>query len=178
MKKIMVTILIILFCISAIGGLIFLMSKSNRDSNNSNNTIKEAKDIKVINNVNEMNTNNNKIESENKLISEIKVVINGKTYNAKIEENETAQNFISMLPLEYKMSELNNNEKYVYLESTLPTDSYNPEFIEAGDIMLYENNCLVIFYKSFNTPYSYTKIGHIEDLPDLGNENITINFEK
>ena len=120
----------------------------------------------------------NNIESENKLIYELKVIINGKTYNAKIEENETAQSFANMLPAEYNMSELNGNEKYIYLDNKLPTNSYNPKHIEKGDIMLYGNNCLVVFYKSFDTSYSYTKIGHIEDLSDLGNNNITIKFMK
>ena len=44
--------------------------------------------------------------------------------------------------------------------------------------MLYGNNCLVVFYKSFDTSYSYTKIGHIENLPDLEDKNIIIKFEK
>lgn len=50
--------------------------------------------------------------------------------------------------------------------------------IKSGDIMLYSNNCLVFFYKSFDTSYSYTKIGHIENFEDLGNKNVTIKFEK
>ena len=108
----------------------------------------------------------------------INVVINEKTYNAILEKNETFQSFIDMLPQEYNMSELNGNEKYIYLDETLPTKPYNPKHIEKGDIMLYGNNCLVVFYKSFDTPYSYTKIGHIENLPDLGDKNITIKFEK
>ena len=83
-----------------------------------------------------------------------------------------------MLPVEYNMNELNGNEKYVNLDNTLTTNSYNPKHIEAGDIMLYGNNCLVVFYKSFDTQYSYTKIGHVENLSDLGKENITIKFEK
>ena len=33
--------------------------------------------------------------------------------------------------------------------------------------MLYGNNCLVIFYESFSTTYSYTKIGHIENIDNL-----------
>ena len=76
------------------------------------------------------------------------------------------------------MSELNGNEKYIYLDTTLPTNSSNPKRINAGDVMLYGNNCLVIFYKSFDTSYSYTRIGHIDDLPNLGNGNITVKFEK
>ena len=44
--------------------------------------------------------------------------------------------------------------------------------------MLYGDNCLVILYKSFNTNYSYTKIGHIDNLPDLGSNDITVKFTK
>ena len=120
----------------------------------------------------------NKIESENNMSFNINIVIDEKTYNAVLEENKTAESFINMLPQEYNMNELNGNEKYVYLDETLPTNSYNPKHIEKGDIMLYGNNCLVVFYKSFDTSYSYTKIGHIENLPDLTDTNMTIKFEK
>ena len=44
--------------------------------------------------------------------------------------------------------------------------------------MLYGNNYLVVFYKSFDTLYSYTKIGHIDNLPNLGIDNINVKFEK
>ncbi len=109
--------------------------------------------------------------------SDIKVVINDQTYILKLENNDTAKELISLLPLEFTMNDLNNNEKYVYMNNSLTTDSYNPKRIEKGDVMLYGNNCLVIFYKSFDTPYSYTRIGHIDNLPDLGDDNITVKFE-
>ena len=44
--------------------------------------------------------------------------------------------------------------------------------------MLFGDNCLVIFYKSFDTSYSYTKIGHIDNIDDLGSSNIIAKFEK
>lgn len=65
---------------------------------------------------------------------------------------------------EFNMLELNGNEKYAYIEKTLPTNSNNPKHILAGDIMLYGSDCLVIFYKSLKTNYNYTKIGHSDDL--------------
>ena len=178
MKKKIIVAIIILLCISIIIGVVLLFNRTdNKKQEISNNQDTNNVVNNVINDKNENYTNITNIESENKLISNINVIINGKTYNAKIEENETAQSFVNMLPLELNMSELNGNEKYIYLDNSLPTNSYYPKYIEAGDIMLYGNNCLVVFYKSFNTTYSYTKIGHINNLSDLGNRNISIKFE-
>ena len=172
-KKILV--LIILFCICIIGLGFIMLNRNNKEE-------QKVSDNHIENNITSSNKeyydNTMKIESENKLIFDLKIIIDGKKYNAKIESNETAQSFVKMLPVEYNMSELNGNEKYIYLDNALPTSSYNPKHIERGDIMLYGNNCLVVFYKSFDTSYSYTKIGHIEDLSDLGNGNITIKFVK
>lgn len=122
--------------------------------------------------------NNDNINKIDEVISSVKLTINGKEYKVQLEDNETVKSFVNLLPQEFNMNELNGNEKYVYLDNTLPTNSYSPKHIEIGDIMLYGNNCLVVFYKSFNTSYSYTKIGHIENLSDLGNKNVIIKFEK
>ena len=107
----------------------------------------------------------------------MKVIINENEYTINLENNNTAKKFNDMLPLELYMNELNGNEKYIYLDTSLPTDAYNPKKINAGDVMLFGDSCLVIFYKSFTTSYSYTKIGHIDNLPDLGNDNILVKFK-
>ena len=123
------------------------------------------------------NSKTNNKESDIKM-SNIKVTINDKAYNLKLENNNTVEEFINLLPQEYNMNDLNNNEKYVYIDKSLSTNSYNPNHIEKGDVMLFGNNCLVIFYESFDTSYSYTKIGHIDNLDDLGNGSIIAKFEK
>ena len=109
--------------------------------------------------------------------NQVKVLIDKKEYTINLEDNETAKEFVNMLPLELNMNELNGNEKYIYLDTTLPTNSSNPKRINVGDVMLYGDNCLVIFYKSFDTSYSYTKIGHIDNLLNLGNDSISVKFE-
>jgi len=136
------------------------------------------KENNSINNNQEDNIKNNESSNIKKEINTMKVIINKKEYIINLEDNETVKSFISSLPQELEMSELNGNEKYIYLDKSLPTDSKNIKKINKGDVMLYGNNCLVIFYKSFNTSYSYTKIGHIDNLPDLGNGNIKVTFEK
>lgn len=130
-----------------------------------------------INNNNQTKENNKKETSDLKM-TEIKVKIHDKTYKLNLENNQTVEEFINTLPQEYMMNELNGNEKYVYINESLTTNIYQPKKIEKGDVMLYGDNCLVIFYESFETNYRYTKIGHIDNLPDLGKENIKISFEK
>lgn len=107
----------------------------------------------------------------------MKITINNKEYNINLEDNDTVKSLIKILPIEIAMSELNGNEKYFYLNNNLPTNSINPKYITKGDVMLYGNNCLVIFYKSFETPYSYTKIGHIDNLDDLGSGSIKVKID-
>lgn len=88
-------------------------------------------------------------------------------FNAELANNATAQAFNALLPTTLSMTELNGNEKYKYLDTTLPTNASCPGTIHAGDILLYGNNCVVVFYKTFNTSYSYTKIGKITDSTGL-----------
>ena len=126
---------------------------------------------------------NNKVElpKENNDLgvnNQVKVLIDKKGYTINLEDNETAKEFVNMLPLELNMNELNGNEKYVYLDRKLPVNPSNINKINAGDVMIYGNDCLVIFYKSFTSSYSYTKIGHIDNLPNLGNDSISVKFEK
>ena len=107
-------------------------------------------------------------------MNKIYATINNQKLEINLEDNSTTQALKSMLPLSLKMADLNNNEKYAYLDKSLPTNTYAPKHIETGDVMLYGDNCLVIFYKSFNTNYNYTRIGHIDSLPDLDTNEITI----
>ena len=115
--------------------------------------------------------------NENIKVEYLKVTINDINNNLDLEDNKTAKEFIKLLPNEFNMKDLNDNEKYIYLEKNLSTNSSNPKHIKAGDVMIYGDNCLVIFYKSFDTSYSYTKIGHINNLPNIGNDNVKVRIE-
>ena len=128
-------------------------------------------------NLNQETTNDELREKEAKM-DKIYLNINNKKLTVNLENNSTTAALISLLPLNISMSDLNGNEKYAYLDSPLPTNVYSPKHIEAGDVMLFGNNCLVIFYKSFDTNYDYSKIGHIDNLPELGNGSINVNWYK
>lgn len=117
----------------------------------------------------------------NTKISKMTIKIGSKTFEATLYDNETATAFKAMLPLTLKMTELNDNEKYADLANKLPTHSLNPKAIQNGDLMIYGSKTLVLFYKTFSTPYSYTKLGRVTDttgLADaLGDEDVTVSFE-
>ena len=85
------------------------------------------------------NNNNENIDAPENILkdggvtmSDIKVIINDKTYTLKLEDNETVSEFLKLLPQEFTMSELNGNEKYIYMNNHLTTNSYNPKYINAG----------------------------------------------
>ena len=118
-------------------------------------------------------TNNN--EKENKM-AKIYASLNNEKLEINLEENSTASALVKLLPLDITMNDLNKNEKYAYLDKSLPTNTYSPKHIEAGDVMLFGDNCLVIFYESFDTSYSYSKIGHIDNLPELNNGSISVKL--
>ncbi|MEY8321315.1 cyclophilin-like fold protein [Lachnospiraceae bacterium 46-61] len=102
-------------------------------------------------------------------------------FSAVLYDNATTQELVKQFPVTYTMSELHGNEKYYYMSTSFPTNNERPATINKGDIMLYGNNCIMIFYDTFSNSYSYTKLGYIEDTTGLeeavGKENIDVHFE-
>jgi hypothetical protein len=97
-------------------------------------------------------------------------------------DNAAARAFAAQLPLTLDMQELNGNEKYAELPDELPVNASRPGTIRNGDLMLYGSNTLVLFYETFNSSYSYTRLGHVNDpegLPDaLGRRSVRVVFAK
>ncbi|MFJ4066191.1 cyclophilin-like fold protein [Pseudomonas sp. NPDC089996] len=99
-----------------------------------------------------------------------------------LDDSKAARAFAEMLPLTLNMADLNSNEKYADLQSPLPISVSNVDTINRGDVMLYGSKTLVIFYKTFQTSYSYTRIGRLRD-PDelakvLGRRSVQIEFTR
>lgn len=89
------------------------------------------------------------------------------TFKATLYNNDTVTALMQQLPLSILMNDLYENEKYCYLKQSFPTQEEYIGHICEGDIMLFGQNCLVIFYKTFDTNYPYTPIGHIDDITHL-----------
>ena len=162
-KKVIIFISFILIIIVLSFILIFKFNKQDIDENN---------------NLNEENNKNESVDNMDK----IKLKVNNIEYEVVLEDNDTVKDLIKLLPLNINMNELNGNEKYYYLESIVSSNPSKVGKINTGDIMLYGNDCIVIFYESFNTSYSYTRIGKIVDSnnlkENLGSGNVNVVFEK
>ena len=80
-----------------------------------------------------------------------------------LTDNAAARAFAAQLPLTLDMSELNSNEKHADLPKALPANASRPGTIRNGDLMLYGTDTLVVFYLTFNSSYSYTRLGRVDD---------------
>jgi len=122
------------------------------------------------------NENNNPEEN-----MKLNITVGTRVFTATLQENATVDAFKKMLPMTITMSELNSNEKYFELPNNLPTAPFNPTTIQNGDLMLYGARTLVLFYKSFSTSYSYSRLGKVDDTTGLasalGSGKVTVTFE-
>ncbi len=101
-------------------------------------------------------------------------------YAATLADNPAADAFAALLPMTVNMTELNGNEKYCSLSCSLPTDTFRPVTVHAGDLLLWGADTAVLFYKTFSSAYSYTRLGRIDD-PDglaaaLGRGSVRVTF--
>ena len=101
-------------------------------------------------------------------------------FAVRLVDNAAARAFATRMPLTLEMKELNGNEKYADLPKALPADASRPGTIQSGDLMLYGTATLVIFYETFRSSYSYTRLGRVSDpggLPQvLGRHDVRVVF--
>ncbi|WP_208630813.1 cyclophilin-like fold protein [Flavobacterium psychrolimnae] len=126
-------------------------------------------------------TNQTNGNTTNPIGSKMKITIDTSVFTATLTDDETTAAFQTILPMTINMSELNGNEKFFYFASTLPSNASPGGSIQVGDLMLYGNNCLVLFYENLNTSYSYSRLGKIDNttglVAALGSGNVTIKLE-
>lgn len=156
----------------------FFMMITNLLACSDNDSISKIESQKPPSTQSEENTNDNDKTNPN---MKIRISTGSYQFTATLENNATAKAFAQLLPRTINMNELNSNEKYFDLSNSLPTNSSSPDTIRNGDIMLYGSRTLVFFYKTFSTPYSYTRIGCFEDPSDLqkalGSGDVSVTFE-
>ena len=70
------------------------------------------------------------------------MTVGERRFAVTLENNETAQALVALLPLTLDMSE---HEKYANLPQKLPSNESRPGTIRNGDLMLYGSDTLVVF---------------------------------
>ncbi|HEV7299866.1 MAG TPA: cyclophilin-like fold protein [Tepidisphaeraceae bacterium] len=111
----------------------------------------------------------------------LNVKIGQRTFAATLEDNPATAKFRQMLPLTLDMPDLNANEKHAHLPKRLPTDLFKPGTIREGDLLLWGDDTLVLFYETFRSSYSYTRLGKLDDPTRLagaiGGGSVKVTFE-
>jgi len=110
------------------------------------------------------------------------ITVGERRFAITLTDSAAARAFAAQLPLTLDMSELNGNEKHADLPEALPANASRPGTIHNGDLMLYGTNTLVVFYATFNSSYSYTRLGRVGDPADLpqalGRRGVRVVFSK
>ncbi|WP_298703071.1 cyclophilin-like fold protein [uncultured Veillonella sp.] len=85
----------------------------------------------------------------------IHITINGQLYILQLARTEAAAAFKANLPRTLTMKDVNSNEKYAEISESLPTQANVAGHIVPGQVKLWGKNGIVIFYKEFDSSYSY-----------------------
>ena len=110
------------------------------------------------------------------------IAINGETISVEWEDNESVaalMDLVSEEPISIQMSMYGGFEQVGNLGTSLPRNDKQIT-TEAGDIVLYSGNQIVMFYGS--NSWSYTKLGKVTDMTKseledlLGNGDVTITI--
>ena len=132
------------------------------------------------------NGNDNSGGTDTTMPETIKITVSGKTLPVKIEDNEATKALVAALheaSITYEAHDYGGFEKVGPLGRTLPTIDTQIT-TQAGDVVLYSSNQIVLFYGS-NT-WSYTRLGKMqfESLDELksflkageGNISVTLSL--
>lgn len=123
-------------------------------------------------------------EPENETPQVMYVKAGGTTFSASLEDNDGAAALAEMLerqPVTIQMRDYGGFEKVGALGETLPAQD-SQMTAGPGDIMLYQSDQIVMFYGS--NSWSYTRLGHIDDLKGweqalgTGDVTVTLSLEK
>ena len=194
MKKILIIFLILIIAI-LIGALIYAVNTNNQTSNTNTVDNSNTNAEPVSNNIDENETiteNNTTTNTENVEIinnddngeenMKLNITVNNRDLTATLANNASVDALVERLqegPLTINMSDYADMEKVGSLGFNLPR---NDESIrtEAGDIILYQGNSLVIYYDHNN--WNFTRLGKIDNISQselmdiLGEGDVTVTI--
>lgn len=95
------------------------------------------------------------------------MTVGERRFAVTLANSDAARALAARIPLTLEMIELNGNEKHADLPHSLPTSASKPGILQNGDLMLYGNNTVVIFYRRFRSSYAYTRLGRVDEPGEL-----------
>ena len=121
-----------------------------------------------------------KTESVEDTVMKMKMEINGSSFTATLADNaavDALADWVEEGPVTLELSDYAGFEKVGPLGRSLPA-SDSQTTTQAGDIVLYQSNQIVLFYGS--NSWSYTRLGSIDDLTGwedaLGSGDVTVTL--
>ena len=179
MKKSVLILLLIIILILIIGGFVYFLGNYNKQTDNLSKDITNTEKNDSPNNqqIGEEEFNQEKnaslekeignIESDKKMSTNkrIKLSFDNEELYVKLENNNSTQDFLKLLPLTIKFEDYNNTEKIAMLDTKLDTtdapSGYDPQI---GDFAYYAPwGNLSVFYKNFRYSNSLIKLGTFEN---------------
>ena len=179
MKKSVLITLLIIILILIIGGFVYFLGNYNKQTDNLSKDITNTERNDSHNNQQiseeEFNQENNtiaeneieNIESDKNMSTNkrIKLSFDNEELYVKLENNNSTQDFLKLLPLTIKFEDYNNTEKIAMLDTKLDTtdtpSGYDPQI---GDFAYYAPwGNLSVFYKDFRYSNSLIKLGTFEN---------------
>lgn len=119
-------------------------------------------------------------EKEENTEMNMTVQIGSRSFTASLEDNAAVAALLERMeegPITLQMSDYAGFEKVGALGTSLPS-SDRPTTTQAGDIVLYQGDQIVLFYGS--NSWSYTRLGQIEELNGwqeaLGKGDVSVTF--
>lgn len=110
----------------------------------------------------------------------LKVEVEEQTFSATLEENTAVNALVELLrqgPLTLQLHDYSGFEKVGPLGTSLPNQDRQTT-TQAGDIVLYTGNQIVMFYGS--NSWSYTRLARVDDLTGweeaLGSGDVTVRL--
>ena len=152
-------------------------------------TITASEDAETVNEAGEVTTESEVSEKEIVQDNEpeqeadtMVLTINGEVVSVEWEDNESVEalmDLVSKEPLSIRMSMYGGFEQVGSIGTSLPRNDVQTT-TEAGDIVLYSGNQIVVFYGS--NSWAYTRLGKVTDKSKtemtelLGKGDVTVTF--
>ncbi len=149
-----------------------------QDSTNKSN----SPDLEQSSTSPDMSATEENLTEENNMENTLLITIGDETMTATLADTVGAvalKDLLSERPITIDMRDYGGFEKVGSLGQNLPTDDTQTT-TQAGDIVLYQSNQIVIFYDS--NSWSYTRLGKINNLTQaelkqiLGDGNVTVTL--